>query len=270
MLHLAEKLPRRRFLPPIALALLVVGACRPDPVVVDPEPRDLSLSILFIGNSLTYTNDLPGLLAAFVDSAGAGSLEVVDVSRGGYGLEDHWNSATTRSALDRGGWDLVVIQQGPSATEGRPSLLEYSALFSAEARKGGANLALYMVWPSLSRFFDFDGVFDSYHTAAVNEDALFFPCGEAWRVAWESDPGQAFYGADAFHPSLLGTYLAALVMFEQVTGRSPVGLPGVLRSRGGVGYAIDQQTARAMQLAAQEANRRHARSVGGWPPAGTR
>lgn len=270
MPYLAERPSRIRFLALLALFLLVPEACGPDQIVADRETPEPSLSILFIGNSLTYANDLPGLLVALVDSVGDGPLEAVDVSRGNYGLEDHWVTATTRNALNQGGWDLVVIQQGPSATEGRPSLIEYSGLFADEARKVGAELALYMVWPSLVRFFDFDGVFDSYHTAAENEDALFFPSGEAWRVAWESDADLALYGPDEFHPSLLGTYLAALVMFEQVTGRSPVGLPAALRTRDGVGYSINEQTAHALQLAAQEANRRHARSVEGWPPTGTR
>lgn len=265
MPYSTERPRRNRFLPLFALFLLVPVACGTDPVKPEHRTPDASLSVLFIGNSLTYSNDLPGLLAALVDSAGAGPLEVYDVSRGNYGLQDHWITATTRNALDQGGWDLVVIQQGPSATEGRPSLLEYSGRFADEARKGGAELALYMVWPSLARFFDFDGVFDSYHTAAENENALFFPCGEAWRVAWEDHPDLALYGSDDFHPSRLGTYLAALVMFEQVTGLSPVGLPGALRTRDGVAYAIDEGTARVLQLAAHEANRRHARTVGGWP-----
>ena len=54
------------------------------------------------------------------------------------------------------------MQQGPSATEGRPSLLEYAEFFADEIRAVGAEPALYMVWPSQARSFDFEGVSDSY------------------------------------------------------------------------------------------------------------
>ena len=49
-------------------------------------------------------------------------------------------------------------------------------------------LALYMVWPAFNRFFDFDGVSDSYRTAAAQTGSLLFPGGEAWRAAWALDP----------------------------------------------------------------------------------
>ena len=83
-----------------------------------------------------------------------------------FGLQDHWVSTTTRKAIDAEHWDVVVLQQGPSATEGRPSLLEFSQIFAAEIRKTGGQPALYMVWPSAQRLKDFPGVADSYRTAA--------------------------------------------------------------------------------------------------------
>lgn len=160
----------------------------------------------------------------------------------------------------------MVLQQGPSATEGRPSLLQYSAAYAKRIREGGGEIGLYMVWPALNRFFDFDGVFESYHMAADSVDGLFFPAGESWRVAWEADSTLAFYGKDNFHPSKLGTYLAAMVFFEQLTGCSPVGLPSALKTRYLVTYDIEPKVARQLQLAATEANRRHARKAMTWEP----
>ena len=92
-----------------------------------------------------------------------------------------------------GGWDFVIMQQGPSATEGRPSLLEYSKRFGEMIRESGAEPALYMVWPAEDRPFDWDGVRDSYAMAADSAMGLFMPAGEGWRVAWESDSTLPFY-----------------------------------------------------------------------------
>jgi hypothetical protein len=214
--------------------------------------------VLFIGNSLTYTNDLPGLVEALIDSAGAGPANIACVAYAAYGLEDHWFTGEARGAIDDGDWEVVVLQQGPSATEGRPSLLEYSQLFAGEASKIGAETGLYMVWPSRARSDDFDGVSDSYATAADLVDGVLLPAGEAWREAWRQDPDLPLYGPDGFHPSLAGTYLAALVMVEQLTGCSPVGLPSAVDLPSGGFYQVGLGAERItiLQEAAAEANRR--------------
>jgi hypothetical protein len=218
------------------------------------------LRVLFIGNSLTYTNNIPGMLKALIDSANAGPVTVEQVTFGGYGLEDHWGLGSAQDAIAEGGWDVVVIQQGPSATEGRPSLLEYSQRYADEAARVGARLALYMVWPAIERSFDFDGVSESYTMAAQQVDGMLFPVGEAWRAAWRRDPDLALYGSDGFHPSVQGSYLAALVMFEQLTGRSPLGLPGSMDVRSSgfplIPVQIPSATAELLQAAAIEANDR--------------
>ena len=182
---------------------LVLTACGFGPNEVDTPSDPAALNVLFIGNSLTTSNDLPGILHALIDSAGAGPAEVATVAFNNFGLPDHWASGEARRSIAEGGWDVVVLQQGPSATEGRPSLLEFSELFDADARSVGAKTALFMVWPSVARFFDFDGVSESYRMAAERVDGLLFPAGEAWRAGWARDSSLALYSSDGFHPSRL-------------------------------------------------------------------
>jgi hypothetical protein len=223
-----------------------------------PTPEDFS--VLFVGNSLTYTNDLPGMLVSLFDMGGAEDIVVGSETKPNYGLPDHWIDGA-RNRIADGAWDVVVLQQGPSATEGRPYLLEYSNLFAEDIRSIGATPALYMVWPSIQRFFDFDGVSDSYQTAAAQVNGLLFPVGEAWRIAWEADPDLALYGPDGFHPSVLGTYLAALVIYEQLSGLDPTDLPARIES-GSTSDDIDPALALLLQNAAAEANARFARTAG--------
>jgi hypothetical protein len=56
----------------------------------------------------------------------------------------------------------------------------------------------------------------------------------------------------------MGTYLAALVMYQQLTGRSPIGLPRTLQSPSAVFPAIvlSVDQAALLQRAADEANAR--------------
>lgn len=218
----------------------------------DPLPED-GLNILFIGNSLTYVNDLPQMLKRLLllGEVDVGVIESQSV--GNYGLPDHWQRAETREQMNRVGWDLVVLQQGPSATEGRPYLLEYAPLFAGEVSKVGARTALYMVWPDRIRFYDFQGVSDSYRMAAESVNGLLFPAGEAWLNAWEQDELIALYGADGFHPSVTGTYLAALTMFEQVSGESIDNLPNIIPATSG-DIELSLELATILKNSAKQAN----------------
>jgi len=194
-----------------------------------------------------------GLLAGLFEEADV-PFELIDViAEPNFGLPDHWSNPYVHDRI-ADGWDVVVMQQGPSATEGRPYLLEYSRRFAPEIRAAGAEPALFMVWPSLARFFDFDGVSDSYAAAADSVDGLLFPAGEAWRAAWAHDPDLALYGPDGFHPSPLGAYLAALVMFEQLSGLSADVLGEPFCPPGNPTIEPSETTATILHSAASEAN----------------
>jgi len=109
--------------------------------------------------------------------------------------------------------------------ESRRLLIAYTRRFDAEIKKAGARTALYMVWPSYARRGDFAGVSQSYAAAANDVKALLLPAGDAWRAAWATDAGLPLYGSDGFHPSPMGTYLAALVIYEQIFASPPPAVP---------------------------------------------
>lgn len=212
-----------------------------------------SMSLLFIGNSLTYANDLPGILRQMLEDADIQVDRIESVAYPNYGLQDHWVIGGSREKIAEGGWDYVVLQQGPSATEGRPSLLDYTQRFDEEIRAAGATTALYMVWPSQARDFDFDGVSDSYRTAAESVNGVFFPAGDAWRAAWELDSNLVLYGFDGFHPSRMGSYLAAIVMFHKLVDmNSEQALDSLKKSSGD--YFISDESLEVLYRAASNAN----------------
>ncbi len=212
------------------------------------------LRILFVGNSLTYTNDLPRVLKELLKQGGVAVRSVDSCTAPNYGLVDHWASNETRRKIETGRWDVVILQQGPSATEGRPWLIEYTRRFAETIRRSGARPALYMVWPSLARFGDFDGVSDSHRTAAEEAEVLLLPVGEAWRAAWRKNQQLALYGPDGFHPSPLGTYLAALVIYQGLTQKDPRQLPAEFSSSKKTTGSVSPEIIRQLQAAAAQAN----------------
>lgn len=238
---------RTRFLPALLLLLAVV-------IPADAAPAEPArpLRMLFVGNSLTEANDLPAMVTALSRAAGdTPPIETGTVALPGASLEDHLAQGDAARAIARERWDVIVLQQGPSALpESRTNLLASTRRFAALARTAGARPALYGVWPAESRRFDLDACIESYRLAAAEVDGMSFPAGRAWKAAWASDPSLPLYGPDRFHPSRLGTYLAALVIYSTVRGRSPVGLPGDLVVAGVRVTLPAAQVARAQAAAA--------------------
>ncbi len=88
-------------------AALVIGGC----ALGTTQTDDTTGRILFIGNSLTYVNDLPGMIQSLADSAGQGYIEVESVVAPNFALVDHWNNGEALDSINIGGCDLVVLQQ---------------------------------------------------------------------------------------------------------------------------------------------------------------
>jgi hypothetical protein len=248
----SQRFPRTIQLALVVGLLLTSESCLPQnsPTALVVPPGDVKL--LFIGNSLTYFNDLPGMIEGLAAAAGGPSVGTGAVAFPDFALEDHWAQGDARRAIGLGGWNHVVMQQGPSATEGRPSLLSFSETFATEIRRISAEPALYMVWPSRARSFDFDGVSESYRLAAQRVNGALFPVGEAWRAVWRRDPEMQLYGPDAFHPSSLGTLVAAMTIYARVVSRPALGLPRQFTYRSG-SVTLDADQARLLQEAVDEA-----------------
>ncbi len=143
------------------------------------KPKEI-LRVLFIGNSLTYTNDLPAIVEELAQASNQKRFLHKSVAFPNFSLKDHWDRGEARKAITRDKWDIVVLQQGPSGLEeSRRLLIEYARLFENEIRSAGAIPALYMVWPSEARFNDFDRVVESYKLAAEEVKGILFPVGQA-------------------------------------------------------------------------------------------
>lgn len=213
------------------------------------------LRILFVGNSLTATNDLPALVATLARVTKSRPVEYRTIAPGGVNLEDQWNAGEAPAALASGGWDAVVLQQGPSALpESQDNLKEWAARFAATARDHGTTPALLTVWPESYRRNVLPLVIASYRNAAKTAGAKLLPAGAAWQAAWRRNARLPLYGPDGFHPSTLGTYLAAIVVLAGLTGEEPYGRPFRL-NRPGFRLTVTAERATLLRAAARQALR---------------
>ena len=220
---------------------------------------------MFIGNSLTYVNNLPGTLVAIAESAGD-TIRVSSEAGPNLALIDHLNGGTNAVAsIAQGGWEFVVLQQGPTpAGICRDSLILWSKMFDPLIRKIGATPALLMTWPIVGVGPSFDDVRISFQQAAQAVNGTFMPAGEAWRIALRADPTLALYGSDGFHPSAVGTFLTALEIYERVTGHDARELPPKAFSNGQP-LSLPEATIRLLQSAAHEANTTYPASAAASP-----
>lgn len=81
------------------------------PLTAALSEKDHSHRVLFVGNSLTYYNDVPELARAFYQRAhGEGFLVVEMLAAGGKSIRSHLEDGYFNSILENADFDIVVLQ----------------------------------------------------------------------------------------------------------------------------------------------------------------
>src|SRR5690349_2303266 len=112
------------------LACALVGATE-----VKAQRQKDEVRVLFVGNSLTYANDLPPIGGALADAAKQPRFVYETVSFAHFSLQAHWWRGAGQNAITGDRWDIVVLQQGPSAlAESGQRLRQYTSLFNKPIR----------------------------------------------------------------------------------------------------------------------------------------
>ena len=207
------------------------------------------MKVLFIGNSFTARNDMPGLIARMAESRGV-RLEHALVSAGGASLRAHWNKGDALEAIRRMRPDRVVLQeQSTLPVKNARRMHENIRLFVPEIEAAGAKAVLYLTWARRNAPEAQAAITEAYTAIAAELSCDVAPVGVAWEAFLREHGHPALYDRDGSHPSLAGSCLAACVFFTVLFGESPVGLPGP-------GAELPAADVRAIQQAAWTAARR--------------
>lgn len=181
----------------------------------ETQKQQKQLRVLFVGNSLTYYNDLPSMVGRAAKEHGL-EVQTEMVAKPNFALEDHWNDGQLQRKLDKGTFDWIVLQQGPSSQpEGLQMLLKYGGKVKNMCKHANCQVAFFMVWPSRQHYASFPMVIANYRNAATTLDVLLFPVGEEWKEYQEKTADFSYYAQDGFHPSTKGSQIAARIIANQ-------------------------------------------------------
>lgn len=202
------------------------------------EGNAQSRSVLFIGNSYTYVNDLPNTLRQLALSLGD-TITVASSTPGGYTFEGHTVLQATIDAINSQAWDHVVLQeqsQRPSfpLAQVQAQVFPYATelVQMVRANEACTQPVFYMTWgrqdgdagncPNWPPVCTYEGMNDlleeRYVQMGEDNDSYVAPVGVAWKQARETHPLINLYQSDGSHPSLEGTYLAACVFYSTLFG----------------------------------------------------
>ena len=212
--------------------LLAVTLCVSGAFGYAQEPKPLR--VLFIGNSYTYYNNLPELVAGFAAASGV-KMDTRMVAHGGATLEQTWDVDDVLSVLHEGKWDFVVLQEhsqlGTRYIDGVQELNEPDhfwetvRMYESEIRKIRAKTILYLTWARKTDPNQQPALNYAYMAIAQELGLTVAPVGMAWAKVRDAQPYMALHLLDGSHPTPSGSYLAACVLADTILGRRLSGLP---------------------------------------------
>jgi hypothetical protein len=219
----------RAFLRPLAAAcffLILTGASA---LQADgQETAKAEEKILFVGNSFTFWWNLPQHVSVMMSERDR-TLEAHQSTASGAKWSEHWQGEkelVTVDLIKQGSYDAVILQNhSMRPIEDLESFLSYGKKLHDLASSNGAEVFLFMTWPYKFDPYMYDDLAKGYYRLGEEMGAEVIPVGTAWKKAMELRPDLPIYDEDGRHPTALGTYLAACVIFSVLTEESPVGLP---------------------------------------------
>ncbi len=226
-LLIKSKTMKKAYLLSIMLAVFICSVSAQD-----------TTKVLFIGNSITYFNNMPETFEAIANDKGD-ATSVTVYAPGGTGFINHVNDPNVYDKFQQGIWDFVVLQPGSNESPGysetkeqtlsrlhilKDSILEYNPC---------AKILLYEisygVWGNTSSDLNtynttMDLILSNCQFWADSAQIFFAPAGETIRTAWNNDTSTMLWGSTGnIHPNAKGSYLIACSFYASIFQKNTFG-----------------------------------------------
>jgi hypothetical protein len=200
---------------------------------VPTHEAGLHVRILFLGNSYTYVNDLPGTLESLlltVPSLDAPAIDSTTV--GGATLQQLIDTTDAVTKIRTGGFTHVVLQeQSVTPCLDPTGYVNAATVLAKEAKSAGSKVLIYGTWPRKAG----DAVYAEswsggtpdalercleagFASAVKATGGTLVDVGAAWMRVLAAKPDFPLYQADGSHPLIGGTFLGATLFLREIAG----------------------------------------------------
>jgi hypothetical protein len=198
--------------------------------VADHFDRRPVRSMLFIGNSRMYYNDMPAMVRKMADSAHAKERFTIVMRALPAGtLQLSWNDPETRRLLEQQ-WHDVVVQaesNAQSSERGTAEFFDYGERLIREAKSRGGPPAVIVNWvygedlfkgrqPAMRSWY-YGRIQGDYARLSSMTGARLVNVAQVWERVHAAAPELPLY-LDGNHPTLQGSYLSALTLYADLSG----------------------------------------------------
>lgn len=183
------------------------------------DKGDDTMNILFIGNSMTYYNTLCSVVEGLANHYGH-KVKCTAATNGGYTLIRNAKADNVITAIQKGGYDKVIIQDivgsfdADNHMEGVQTITEMIKQYSPDAK-----IYSYEPWPTKDSILGENSklpYFTYYYIKAAKKYCNgVAPAGEAFYDMYKTE-GKDYYCTDGKHPMPLGTFVSATSVFYTI------------------------------------------------------
>jgi hypothetical protein len=233
-------------------------------VATNREEPASAVRVLFIGNSLTFWNEMPWMTRRVAGSLGAQPpLSTEFNGIGGATLKQHWDRGNALRAIRERKWDFVVLQAQSTEMIDQPEQTKkYARFFDREIDRAGAKTVIFGTWVPAGRPISEAALTDRYASLARELSAKLAPIGTAWDALRRD--GYDLFDPGGVHPNLKGSYLSACVFYAIFYGKSPEGAAHTFETKFDIpeSYRADLENDRIDSAAAEVIQRAAWKAVG--------
>lgn len=195
------------------------------------------LKVLMIGNSLIYTNNLPGMLRSLARAQDTGPrIETASYLIPGADLQDHLRLGNALAALQAGHWDALVLQERGGLLACLDSLADRGEIecrnsvrahkqFAEAAHAQNTRVILLGTWGPDTQWQE--RLDRGLKQMARETGAMPLYAGTRLR-AYQADHRDVPMLSDGTHPTLRGSLLVAASLYRELSGRSAEAKPMLL------------------------------------------
>lgn len=186
-------------------------------------------NVLFIGNSFTFGNDVPGLVEQIAEANGS-TIDTTTIAEGGAFLDEHIQNPDVIAAVSSGDYDIVVLQEQSMAPAHRETFtsrtLPAAKVLDEFADASGTEVVLYQTWGHVNGNSTVghgsyssmqDHLVRSYDYLADETGANVARVGQAWQGFLPTGVSDPLHDIDGVHATAAGSYLSALVLAQWVS-----------------------------------------------------